>query len=38
MGSVTGNYKLAGDVAFTLFTSQTIDPTVTGAQAALLQD
>jgi len=34
--SIAGNYKLAGDMAFSLFTSQLVNLTVARAQAALL--
>jgi len=36
VGSIAGNYKLAGDMAFPLFTSQAINLTVARAQAACL--
>ena len=35
--TVAGNHDLAGNVALSAFTGQTIDPAVTGAQAALFQ-
>jgi hypothetical protein len=36
--SVAGNYKLAGDATFSLFTSQAVNPTAARAKTALLQD
>ena len=38
VGSIAGNYKLAGNMTFPLFTSQAVNLAVARAQAALLQD
>jgi len=38
VGPIAGNYKLAGDMAFSLFTSQTINPTAARVETALFKD